>query len=349
MRVIRSSYHIPGFVKLNDYALRFAYMITTSAKQRARILTFWGKHGLTATREAFSVSRSTLYAWQHQLKAGGGKLEAINPGSTRPKMVRHRTWPAAIKDEIKQLRADHPNLGKEKIHVLLQPWCRQNNTACPSPRTIGRLMADMGGLRIYPQKVSHFGRIVPRRRTKVLRKPKHFHAQYAGHMVAFDTIERFIHGSRRYIITMTDTYSHLSWGWGTTSHASRAAKEFFDLVRQVFPVPLTYVLTDNGSEFKKHFAQELKRLHLKHYHTYPKCPKMNAHAERFNRTIQEEFVDYHANSLLDPSSFNIKLMEYLIWYNQERPHWSLKLKSPLQFLVENSPPQSRMYWPNTAC
>lgn len=31
---------------------------------------------------------------------------------------------------------------------------------------------------------------------------------------------------------------------------------------------------------------------------------MNAHAERFNRTIQEEFVDYHASLLLDTEAFN---------------------------------------------
>lgn len=118
-------------------------------------------------------------------------------------------------------------------------------------------------------------------------------------------------------------------------------------MRQVFPVPLANVLTDNGSEFKKHFTDELKRLHLTHYHTYPKCPRMNPHSERFNRTLQEEFVNFHAGSLLDPLSFNIKLMEHLIWHNSERPHWGLGLKSPVQFLVENSPAQSRKYWPNT--
>jgi hypothetical protein len=38
---------------------------------------------------------------------------------------------------------------------------------------------------------------------------------------------------------------------------------------------------------------------------YPKTPKMNAHCERFNRTIQECFVDYHENLLLtDTALFN---------------------------------------------
>lgn len=97
---------------------------------------------------------------------------------------------------------------------------------------------------------------------------------------------------------------------------------------------LYYYLTDNGSEFEKHFSDALKGLHLTHYHTYPKTPKMNAHCERFNRTIQEEFVDYHVYDLLNPNLFNRKLMEWLIWYNAERPHYAFKNRiAPLQFMV----------------
>jgi len=47
----------------------------------------------------------------------------------------------------------------------------------------------------------------------------------------------------------------------------------------------------------KDFSDEIKRLHLVHYHTYPRTPKMNAHIERFNRTVQEEFIDYHIHDL----------------------------------------------------
>ena len=61
---------------------------------------------------------------------------------------------------------------------------------------------------------------------------------------------------------------------------------------ELFPYPLTYVLTDNGSEVMKHIDQELRWLHKVHWHTYPKTPRMNVHAERFNRTIQEEFLLY---------------------------------------------------------
>jgi transposase InsO family protein len=204
----------------------------------------------------------------------------------------------------------------------------------------------LGGLRIFPEKIRHDGTIVPRKREKVARKPKHFKAEYPGHLVTLDTVERFVHGCRRYILTATDNYSCFSFAWATTSHASQAAKEFFWIMRHVFPVPFEFVQTDNGSEFKKHFAKELKRQHLTHWKTYPRCPRMNGKTERFNRTIQEEFVDFHAGELLDVEQFNHSLIEYLLWHNGERPHWALDLKSPVQFLVDNSN-LSGMWWRNT--
>ena len=113
-----------------------------------------------------------------------------------------------------------------------------------------------------------------------------------------------------------------------------------------------FVLTDNGSEFKKHFSEELKNLHLVHYHTYPKTPKMNAHCERFNRTLQDEFIDYHASDLLVSEVFNRKLAEYLLWYNTKRVHHAFQNKlSPIQFMlslpVSQLPEKCKIGWPHT--
>jgi transposase InsO family protein len=162
---------------------------------------------------------------------------------------------------------------------------------------------------MYPAKISHFGKIKPAKRRIILRKPGGFEAEYPGHCVALDTIEKHVWGRRYYVITFEDLYTRFSFAWETTSHASLAAKEFFGLCLKVFPFPIAFVLTDNGSEFMKHFDEELRRLHMIHYHTYPKTPKMNAHCERFNRTIQEEFVDYHTSDLKTPEVFNAKLIE----------------------------------------
>ena len=58
------------------------------------------------------------------------------------------------------------------------------------------------------------------------------------------------------------------------------------------------LLTDNGSEYQGEFDEYLKREGIVHCYTYPRCPKMNALSERFNCTVQEEFVEYHEDALL---------------------------------------------------
>jgi len=331
---------IKGFITIYNDTLRYRYMITEKAKLRARVLIFWEKHGLRATQDAFPHKRSTLYLWKKQWEAGEKKIEALNEKSRAPKTKRKRLWPGEALAEIKRLRQEHPNLGSEKLHPLLLKFCASQNFKCPKSRTIANLIKDLGGLRVFPQKISHFGKVKKTNHQRILRKPKDFKALYAGHLVALDTVERFVQGCRRYVITFEDIYTRFGFAWSTTSHASLAAKEFFGLCRKVFPHPFEFqhVLTDNGSEFKKHFDEELRNLHMIHYHTYPKTPKMNAHLERFNRTIQEEFIDYHSFLLLNPDEFNRKLVDYLIFYNTERVHHAFQNKlSPIQFMMTLQP------------
>ena len=328
---------IKGFIKVYNDAIKYRYMITPKALAKAKVLIFWEKHGLEATLDAFPHKRSTLYLWKQAWIKGGKKIEALNEKSRAPRAKRKRLWPEEIISEIKQLREKYPNLGEKKIYPLLKLFCEERNLNCPKPATIGRLIHDLGGLRRYPQKITHFGKIKPIKRQKVLRKPKDFKPSYPGHLVALDTVEIFINGIRRYVITFEDIFTRFGFAWATKSHASLAAKEFFELCLKAFPYSFNflYVLTDNGSEFKKHFAEELRRLHLTHYHTYPKTPKMNAHLERFNKTIQEDFVNFRYELLRnDIDEFNRQMMDWLIFYNTERVHYAFQNKmSPVQFMI----------------
>ena len=336
-------------------ALRYRYMITPQALRKAKILAFAEKHGLDTALEAFEVKRRTFFAWRKKWIEGGKKLEALNEKSRAPKVRRKRLWHEEVIAEIKRLRFHHPNLGKEKLFPELLKFCVQHGLPCPKPKTIGRLIRDLGGLRMFPRKISHFGKIKPFQRRNILRKPRDFKAEYPGHCVALDTIERHVWGRRYYVITFEDLFTRFSFAWETTSHASEAAKEFFLLCLKVFPFPIAFVLTDNGSEFMKHFDEELRRLHMVHYHTYPKTPKMNAHCERFNRTIQEEFVDYHASDLTTPEVFNAKLIDWLIWYNTGRVHYAFQNKlSPVEFMLQlpqhavaKMPAECKSGWPHT--
>jgi transposase InsO family protein len=197
----------------------------------------------------------------------------------------------------------HPNLSKEKLYPFVKRFCESKQLSCPRARTIGRIIADAPDkMRSRPMKLRPNGQRIERKKTRKRRKPKGYKASGPGECGAFDTVEYFLDGMRRYVITFTDHYSRFAFAWATQSHASLAAREFFSIVTEVFPYPLKSVLTDNDCEFMKHFDEEIHRLHKNHWHTYPKTPKMNAHVERFNRTIQEEFIDYHEELLITPIS-----------------------------------------------
>lgn len=353
MRIFNKFRRTKGFISTWQDVIRWRDMITNEAKRRYAILVFWSKHGLQATLDAFLVKERTLFNWKQKLKEGQGKVESLNPGSRAPRIKRKRLWDARILTELKRLRDVYPNLGKEKLFPLLAEFCLPLQLSCPKARTIGRLITDLGGLRRFPQKVSHFGKVTKVHRQNVMRKPKDFEALFPGHCVALDTFEEIQNGMRRYVITFEDIFTRFGFALGTASHASLAAAEFFKLCIRVFPFPMQFVLTDNGSEFKKNFAAELARLHLAHYHTYPRTPKMNAHCERFNKTVQESFSDFHRDLLFDDlARFNELLAGWLLFYNMKRVHHAFRNKqTPIQFML--SLPMSSLSteckrgWPHT--
>jgi len=347
MRIRQIGLGIWGFYRLADYALRSG-MVTEEAQRRLKILGFWQRHGLAATTEAFGVSRRTLQSWKAQLKQGGGKPEALNSASRAPHRRRRRQWPPDVVAEIRRLRHTYPNLSKEKIHPFLAAFCAARNLPCPSPRTIGRLIADdPHKMRLVPPRLDSRGRPKPLGPRKD-RKPAGFRPRGPGHCVALDSVHRVRDGIRRYLITCTDIQSRFGFALAVSHLSSRAARVTMELALLVFPVPIRIALTDNGSEFMKEFQRLMEKRHIQHWFTYPRKPNMNAHVERFNRTVQDEFVDYHEDVLYtDLREFNDKLMDWILWYNGKRPHWALNLKPPIHVIAQQHNQKCNMYWPDT--
>jgi transposase InsO family protein len=84
-----------------------------------------------------------------------------------------------------------------------------------------------------------------------------------------------------------------------------------------------------------------------HYFNYPRHPQSNSHLERFNRTVQEQFAYWHTDELEEPNVFSRILMEYLIWYNTEKPHRGIGKLPPLRYYLNNfvaNPKKSNMLW-----
>ena len=344
---IRFKYHkCRGFGRLYEYAYKQTRMITKEAKQRLKILQFWKEHGLKATTDAFGAKRSTLFGWRKIYVDSGYKIESLNPGNQARIINNKREVHPLILKEIKRLRLEEcPNMGKAKVKKNLDIFCKDNILPVYSESKIGRIIKEK---KIYHhrQKISHFGKIEIIKKRKKERKPKDFIAKEQGDLIEIDTIVKFIYGMKRYIITAVDIKTEYSFAWCYKDHGSASTKDFFKKLEQAFPYRIKAVQTDNGSEFHKYFMQYLETQKVVHYWNYKGQPTKNGHVERYNRTIQEEFVDWNEILLEDECAFNKKLMDWLIWYNTKRFHWSLNLTSPVDYLLNNCL-LSNMSWTNT--
>jgi transposase InsO family protein len=345
MRIRSNLRETKGFVVAWERLIRFRYMISETAKRRTRILAFWEKYGNDATKEAFKVSRPTLYRWQKALQSQGGKLEALNPESTAPKRRRTRSVDALIRERIIQLRTEHHRIGKEKIHALLM---REGYAGSVS--TIGRILTDLKTYGHLPasKPLSFYAKGGVHREKRKHTQKKQRRPQ-SVRVLELDTVVRFIDGVKRYTLTAVDTERRTGFACCYTNHGSQSASDFLRRCIQILPDCPLHIQTDNGSEFAKYFHETATTLNLTHYHTYPRTPKMNAHVERFNRTLSEEFMVYHRALMRDDvTEYNRHLIDWLLWYNGERPHHALGLLSPFQSMMKGlSKRESHMWWTST--
>lgn len=345
MRIFNKFRGTKGFISLWEQMIRFRDMITEKAKERIRILAFWQKHGDDATKEAFKISRRTLFRWQAALQKAHGKLEGLNAFSTAPKNRRKRIVPSSLCECIIAFRKEHPRLGKDKLYALLK---REGYRMSAS--TIGRILSDLKKQGRLSASIRYSlsgktGRLIEHvvKRKKKLRRPQGYR------VLEIDTVVRFIDGVKRYILTGIDTEKRIAFAAAYTNHGSRSAADFLEKARMVLPDCPNALQTDNGSEFALYFSQAVSEQRLTHFHTYPRSPKMNAHVERFNRTLDEEFLRCNKSLLRDDvPSFNEKLIDWLLWYNGERPHYALGQISPFHFMMSSLPTsECQMWWTDT--
>jgi len=346
METIYTVRGIKGYKKWYDYCYKNNNMITKRAEERIKILMFWEKYGIEATEEAYGAKRSTLFEWRKKLKGSGGKIESLNPDSQARKRTNKREINLKLLQEIKRLRLEVcPNMGKAKIKKFLDKFSEANKCPIYSESKIGRIIKDK---KIYHhrQKISHFGKIKVRTKQKKKRKPKGIEVNEPGKLIEVDTIVKYVGGLKRYIITAIDTFGRPAFALSYKKANSINTRDFFRKLEKVMPFEIKGVQTDNGSEFNLYFKEYLKKQKIEHYWNYPGQPYRNGHIEKFNRTIQEEFIDQNEYLLSDPDIFNRKLIDWLLWYNTERPHWSLDLESPINYLIKHNF-LSNMCWTNT--
>jgi len=319
-------------------------------QQRLKVLRFYEEYGIKATLKAYEISKSTLFNWRRLYKELGQK--GLGNMSRKPLHKRQSTVPLGVIEEIKHIRQQHPRLNQTALQQLLKPYCQTQGYSLPSPATIARIIKRLkeqgrlpstAQLRIYARS----GKIHQQtHRYKMKQRRGSYAPSRPGELLQIDSVHVFIDGIKRYIITAIGIQTRFAFSYCYSSLSSGCAKDFLDKVQRVYPYPIQRVQTDNGLEFHKYFDEALTKRNLIHYFNYPQSPKSNAFIERFNRTLREQFINMNRESFYDREEVNRKLMEYLIWYNTQRPHQSLHWMTPIDYTLKAlglSAQKSNMY------
>ena len=259
----------------------------------------------------------------------------------------------SIERFIVDYRSVRPGADKATITPLLKAACSKERIKPVSESTVGRIIHDLKdkGRLPYANKISIRGGsgtlLVREDKTKKKKlRRKDYMPHLPGDLVQMDTVAIFTAGLKRYIFTALDVRTRFAFAYAYKSNSSANSSDFIVKFLQVAPFVTKRVQTDNGSEFAKHFDDFCSKNGLTHFFNYPRHPESNGFLERFNRTIQEQCVNLYLDYLDEPDDFNRKLMDYLIWYNTEKPHRGIGKVPPIRYYLDNFCPldQSNMLW-----
>jgi len=282
---------------------------------------------ITFTASHFGITRKTFHKWLKRFK--DKSLSGLEEDSRAPIHVRKRHISLEQRSRVRVLRKKYPKYGKMKLVYLYQKIYVEKVSSWKIQKIIeeNNLYFDLYQAQKRRNR-SFQARAHKKQRITNLKKEKKINYLWHADTVILTLSE----GGYRYLLTAIDEVSKLSFARLYTSHSSRSAKDFLERLVYLTDKKVIHMHNDNGSEFKKEFEEALKILNIPQWYSRPHTPKDNPVLERFNRTIQEEFVDITDISLHDPEEFNIALTTWLIEYNSVRPHQTLDYRSPLEYL-----------------
>ena len=314
---------LPGAVSLASLP-----NLSPRAKQRLRWMDYYRANGENAslTCRYFGISRQAFYKWRR--KYDPWRLESLEEASRRPKNTRR--WAVSRMEEFRILclRRAHIRYGKMKLAVLY----RKEHGAPISSWKIQRVI-EKHRLYFHPKKTATLRK---KRRANQAKKriTELKKVERSGFLVALDTVVRYAAGAKRYILTGIDVHSKIAFARMYRSKHSKHAADFLKRIHYLFNARIENLQTDNGSEFAKEFRTAAVSLSLPHYFSRPKTPTDNPFDERFNRTLDEEFIQL-GNMTTDCAVFNRKLTDWLIEYNFKRPHQTLGYEVPVEYHYKN--------------
>ena len=267
--------------------------------QRAAILDFAARHGISAAAREFRVSRYSLHDWRRKVAraaAGKGPSPTSGPAPAEVEALRDKE----ILDEWHR----HPGLGPSQIRNQLR-----RRGVKVAVQTVRRVMEDAG----Y--------------RPPLVRREPHderFEAVRPNHLWHLDFLHRNINKTSTFTLILLDDCSRYVVGHGVddAERADLVIGTFEEAVRRHGKPEL--VLHDKGSAFWSwrgisRFTALLVELGIDQIAAEHK--EWNGKLEVFNANLSKELFDVHR--FYDVAEMRRGLASHLHWYNHDRTSHAL--------------------------
>lgn len=276
---------------------------------RMQVASLVIKQGWTtrAVARHTGFNQSTIVRWVAQ-----GRHSTKQTIPTKPSRPRHhpRQLPYEVVSKILALRQERSQCA-EILHYRLQ-----QEGLMVSLSSVKRTLKRNGLTRFSKWKKWH---IYPERPLPV--KP--------GILVEIDSMFDGQTDNRLCAYAVVDVCSRWAYAWPTLRVNSRVSTHIVKNAQTQAPFKFQTLQSDHGSEFSKWFTKVVGNQGIAHRHTRVRRPTDNGHIERFIRTLQQECLNRNPRSL---HSWQKAIPEFIHYYNTERPHMGLEMKTPLEVM-----------------
>ena len=135
-----------------------------------------------------------------------------------------------------------------------------------------------------------------------------------------------------YICVVLDLFSRriLSYSISDSINTALTLAAFDDAFQSRNPPQDLMFHSDQGAQYTSYiFRAHLKELHIKQSFSTPGTPYDNSVCESFFHTLKKEALYHHLYGT--PQELQAVLDEYINFYNSQRPHRKLNMKTPIQY------------------
>ena len=273
---------------------------------------------------AHGVNRQTFAKYYNRYRQSGAG-DALLPRKRGPRWKSRRTIPF-IEEKVLELRRTGAN--RYEIYAILKPVLQSHT---PAPSTIYAISKRHGLNKMTKPMQQSKRRIIKTR------------AGELGHLDCHYLSKDLLVGARgrSYLVCVIDACTRLAWAEVVDDLKSLsvmfAALKSINLLHAEYGVRFEAILTDNGAEVASPrnmaghpMERMLLELGITHRYTRPYRPQTNGKVERFWRTLNEDLLE--GTTFESVAELKEELMQYLLYYNIERPHQGLGGKTPRQTL-----------------